>query len=265
MTGPSGWRVGSTRSAIYCTLLLGAPGTVSAAAIVAQVTDREPNTTYKTLETLERQGLIARSADRVRGLWAITDQCAPTPPMLLESLADLRAQVLRDVADCPAGVSHEVLCLEFGVRTCEMRLALAPALADGRLVCIDMPARAGGGRGYVLPAHEARHIGSAVAKGVDEHAAALLSPAQLVDLPALYSLEGDHGAYAILADGRLALSWPGATVVVPADATRELFRWLDRLGGVDLAEVLADSPPPMPPIPQFLAMAPQPAELAEAP
>lgn len=260
MTGPSGWRVGSTRSAIYCAVRLAAPDTITAAAIAMQVPEREANTVYAILETLRRMKLIARAPDVVRGVWTVDADCLPAPHMLMESLADLRTQVLRDVADCPAGVSHEVLCLEFGVRTAELKLALAPALADGRLVRIEMPARAGGGSGYVLPSHEARHIGSAVASGVDEHAAPLISPAQLADLPTLYSLQGDQGAYAILADGRLALSWPGATVVVPADATRELFRWLDRLGGFDVAELMADPSPPLVPA----APAGAAAELAEA-
>ncbi len=133
-----------------------------------------------------------------------------------EAARTLRERCLALVADCPGGVSDEVMGQELGLDPSEVRRALRPALDAGQVVRVSMPQAHGGGQGW----------------------AAGVAPAALV--PQSQGAAADAaGAFDLVDNERLAMAWNGARIVLPAEVTRGLFRYLNALGGLHNEQRLA--------------------------
>lgn len=168
---------------------------------------------------LKQQGLVVQPLGRFTPL--AVDHAMPPAPY-----ADvaLRFTLLELLADCPGGCSESVLATDAGVCRAEVAHALRPQLESGAISIIQVPGDPGlgGGLGYCMGQAAPAPVAAA-----STAAPALPQPVML----------GQHGRYE-LQDGKLAITWGYGALraELPKEVTRELFSWLDALGGLHLSE-----------------------------
>lgn len=150
-------------------------------------------------------------------------------PMDAQSFDSLRKRGLEIVADCPHGVSDEVLAQEIDLTPAEVWRLLEGEVKRGGLLRVRMPQAHGGGKGF------AAGMGAAAAAAAAKPATPAAPAGPAADTAAAPEA---LGAFELLEQSRLAIAWSGARVVLPAEVTRGLFRYLDALGGLQISRHL---------------------------
>lgn len=146
-----------------------------------------------------------------------------------------RSALLDMVADCEAGLAVQVLADEFGTRVDEVLAVLDRDLRMGRVRRVPMPESHGGGMGLAP-----NPAGQAAARPAPTAALPqrlplppLVVPTFLEAAPAAPKSVSGRGAFELLPTGQFSIGWgAGFQLVLPRDVTREMFRFLDRLGGL---------------------------------
>lgn len=165
--------------------------------------------TEKSLHSLVHRALVA----------GLLTQLLPRGPYTARADVELPPLTLIDralalVADCPGGVSDQLLAEELGLTVNKVQRLMFRMVDSGRVLRTHMPKAHGGGKGYAMPQLAAATGG------------------------AMAPLADPQGAFELLDHSRLALAWDGARVVLPAGVTRGLFRYLDALSGLQLEQQL---------------------------
>lgn len=146
-----------------------------------------------------------------------------------------RSALLDMVADCEAGLAVQVLADEFGTRVEEVLAVLDRDLRMGRVLSVPMPDSHGGGMGLAPnPAGQAAGRPAPTAALPQRlPLPPLVVPTFLEAAPAAPKPAAGRGAFELLPTGQFSMGWgAGFQLVLPRDVTREMFRFLDRLGGL---------------------------------
>lgn len=266
------WSPTSTRARLYMALRRSNGGLVMG-AIRQQLADKNVKAIEACLAKMANEGWITAEGQRghkryMAGGWAGVPPVAPEAGE--DEIRQLRERALSAIADCQAGIGCELLRVELKTDPGTLSRVVEQLVAARLVRVIEMAPKYGGGVGYIAlpmaldagsppaPADvQPAAIAPTAATGAwtaDGKVVAITVSGQ-VDMDAVYNgsavasgqvelLECER--FAVI-DGRLHVTaGDGSRTVFSAQTTRELFRFLDELGGLDLEAVL---PAPQPTAP----------------
>lgn len=197
------------------------------------------------LSRMRVDGWVTRTGD-ARHFVYVVNRDMGVPPIQDSMAVVLGRWAMDEIIDVPGGVSEYALASALHCALGNLRTALAPHLAAGRIRPIDIPAAHGGGRGY-----QAQIVPVPIERGAvpPMH---VLRVMQEIDMDAIYhgtaardgriTVNPDHNLFRLTVDGRLQLGGDiGTSIWLNARTTRSLLVWLESRG---IANLIAHLPEP---------------------
>ncbi len=225
---------------VYLAVKATGPVGVSAGALKTTRAFRSLNTTVVQNALYRLKGLGYITLDRKGCVYSVDDTCA-VPTMRYPRPS--RAALLEMVADCEAGLAVEVLASEFGTSAEVVLEVLGRDLTLARVLRVTLPDSHGGGIALLPNLRSKAATRPARVAEPTPRLPELVMPTFLDSVPAAPKPAAGRGVFELLPTGQFSLGWGSFQLVLPRDVTREMFRFLDRLGGLDTEARLGQAGP----------------------